>query len=73
MVNTVALVSQQAAYIRQHSHQSVGEYSGDLNVDLWSKEQWQEELLGHQVRFADGVLQVASVVTGVLYVLCRSW
>ncbi|PNF18314.1 hypothetical protein B7P43_G14501 [Cryptotermes secundus] len=49
VVNTVALVSQQAAYIRRHSHHSVGEYSGDLNVDLWSKEKWQEELLGHQI------------------------
>jgi endoribonuclease Dicer len=49
MVNTVALVNQQAAYIRRHSHRSVGEYSGDLNVDLWTREQWQEELLHHQI------------------------
>lgn len=49
MVNTVALVNQQAAYIRRHSHHSVGEYSGDLNVDLWSKEMWQEELSRHQI------------------------
>jgi primosomal protein N' len=34
MVNTVALVSQQAADIRRHSHHSVGEYSGDLNMGL---------------------------------------
>jgi hypothetical protein len=36
----MALVSQKAAYIRHH-------YSGDLNVDLGSKENWQEELSEH--------------------------
>jgi hypothetical protein len=43
-----------------------------MNVDLWSKEKWQEELSRHQVRTANkGVLQVACVVIGVLY-LCYS-
>ncbi|XP_021927095.1 endoribonuclease Dicer-like isoform X2 [Zootermopsis nevadensis] len=49
MVNTVALVSQQAAYIRRHSHHSVGEYSGDLNLDFWTKEVWQQELSQNQI------------------------
>lgn len=49
MVNTVALVRQQAAYIRRHSRHSVGEYSGDLNLDYWSKEKWQEELSKNQI------------------------
>lgn len=53
MVNTVALVSQQAAYIRRHSHHSVGEYSGDLNLDFWTKEIWQQELSQNQVQFPD--------------------
>jgi hypothetical protein len=64
MVNTVALVRQQAAYIRRHSHHSVGEYSGDMNVDVWSKEQWQEELSAHQVGLTDVVLSEDSVLLG---------
>jgi endoribonuclease Dicer len=56
MVNTVALVNQQAAYIKRHSHHSVGEYSGDMNVDFWSKDKWQTELQDHQVKCPDQVV-----------------
>lgn len=44
LVNTVALVSQQAAAIERHTIFKVGQYSGDMNVDLWTKERWLEEL-----------------------------
>jgi hypothetical protein len=67
MVNTVALVNQQAKYIRRHLHHTVGEYSGDMNVDFWTADKWQEELSGHQVGCADGVLQVAYMMNDVLY------
>lgn len=56
MVNTVALVSQQAAYIRRHSHHSVGEYSGDLNLDWWTKEKWLQELSENKVQCPDKVV-----------------
>jgi endoribonuclease Dicer len=56
MVNTVALVNQQASYIRRHTHYSVGAYSGDLNVDLWPEEKWMEELSKNQVQCKDKVM-----------------
>jgi len=64
MVNTVALVGQQAAYIRRHSRHSVGEYSGDMNVDYWSKDKWQEELSKNQVGYADVAMSEESVLLG---------
>ena len=71
MVNTVALVGQQAAYIRRHSRHSVGEYSGDMNVDFWDKDKWQEELSKNQVGCTDVAMSEDSVLLGcdnVLYV-----
>jgi hypothetical protein len=64
MVNTVALVRQQAAYIRRHSRHSVGEYSGDLNLDYWSKEKWQEELSKNQVGCIGVAMSEGSVFLG---------
>ncbi|XP_067000048.2 endoribonuclease Dcr-2 [Anabrus simplex] len=49
MVNTVALVMQQAQYIRRHTPLSVGHFSGDMNVDFWTKEVWLEHLNKYQV------------------------
>jgi hypothetical protein len=70
MVNTVALVGQQAAYIRRHSRHSVGEYSGDMNVDYWSKEKWQEELFKHKVGCIDVAMSEDSILPGCDIVLC---
>jgi len=64
MVNTVALVGQQAGYIRRHSRHSVGEYSGDMNVDYWDKEKWQEELSKYQVGCTDVAVSEDSVLLG---------
>jgi hypothetical protein len=64
MVNTVALVGQQAKYIRRHSRHSVGEYSGDMNVDYWSKDNWQEELSKNQVGCTDVAMSEDSVLLG---------
>ncbi|KAJ9599534.1 hypothetical protein L9F63_010006, partial [Diploptera punctata] len=49
MVNTVALVGQQAGYIQRHSRFAVGQYSGDMNVDYWTREKWKDELEKHQI------------------------
>jgi endoribonuclease Dicer len=35
LVPTVILAKQQAAYIRRHTCLEVGEYYGELGVDLW--------------------------------------
>lgn len=64
MVNTVALVRQQAAYIRRHTRHCVGEYSGDMNVDFWSKEKWQEEFSNNQVGCIDVGMSEDSVFLG---------
>nr|BAW35366.1 Dicer3 [Locusta migratoria] len=47
--NTVALVGQQAEYIRRHTDLSVGIYTGLQNVDFWSPKQWQMEIQNHEV------------------------
>nr|AVK59458.1 Dicer-2-PA [Nezara viridula] len=49
LVDTVALVAQQAQSIRQQTPLTVGEYSGDKGVDHWDINQWHEELENHQV------------------------
>lgn len=44
LVNTVALVEQQAAVLERHLLVSkVGQYSGDMNVDFWNMAMWKEE------------------------------
>lgn len=49
LVNTVALVSQQARQISSQTTLCVGRYSGDIGVDLWNDTVWQHELNTHQV------------------------
>lgn len=41
LVNTVPLGLQQARVIRQHTHLSVGRYYGEMNIDMWSSENWK--------------------------------
>lgn len=48
-VNTVALVLQQADYIRRHTGLTCKGYSGDMNVDYWKEEQWLAEIEANQV------------------------
>ncbi|XP_046981769.1 endoribonuclease Dicer-like isoform X1 [Schistocerca americana] len=47
--NTVALVGQQAEYIRRHTDLSVGIYTGLQNVDFWKPDRWQKEFATHEV------------------------
>lgn len=49
LVNTVALVSQQAGQISSQTTLCVGRYSGDIGVDLWDNDVWQNELNTHQI------------------------
>uniref|UniRef100_UPI003AFB824B AncD1D2 n=1 Tax=synthetic construct TaxID=32630 RepID=UPI003AFB824B len=49
LVNTVPLVNQQAKVIRKHTSLKVGEYVGDMGVDSWNKEKWNQEFEKHQV------------------------
>ncbi|XP_023029780.1 dicer-2 [Leptinotarsa decemlineata] len=49
LVNTVALVDQHAGYILQHTHFSVGRYTGEMNVDAWRKDRWNDEFDNNQV------------------------
>ncbi|KAK3907436.1 Endoribonuclease Dicer [Frankliniella fusca] len=50
LVNTVALVDQQAKVLERHLLlDKVGRYSGDMNLDGWDKCVWQEEFCKFQV------------------------
>ncbi|XP_014251027.1 endoribonuclease Dicer isoform X2 [Cimex lectularius] len=49
LVNTIPLVNQQASAIRKHVSFVVGEYSGDMNVDYWNQQTWEDQLDRHQV------------------------
>lgn len=49
LVNTVVLVEQQAKVLRLRTHFSVGAFSGELNLDNWSKEQWHEQFDKYQI------------------------
>lgn len=44
LVPTTILVAQQAAVFRKYVAHSVGEYTGDMGVDRWSANKWQEEI-----------------------------
>lgn len=49
LVNTVALVDQHSNNLKRHTPFKVGAYSGDMNVDYWSKEKWNEEFSKYQI------------------------
>lgn len=50
MVNTVALAIQQKEFIEQQTAFKTGLYTGDMNVDCWSNDQWSEEFEKYQVK-----------------------
>ncbi|KAF7283787.1 hypothetical protein GWI33_022827 [Rhynchophorus ferrugineus] len=43
LVNSVPLVNQHAKCIEKRTMLKVGQYSGDMNLDNWSKGKWHEE------------------------------
>lgn len=50
LVNTVALVEQQASVLERHLVvDKVGQYSGEMNLDFWDKKVWDEEFSKYKV------------------------
>lgn len=43
-VNTIPLVSQQTEYLARHTGLRSKGFSGDMQVDYWTKEKWLEEI-----------------------------
>lgn len=44
LVPTAILVTQQAGVFRRYVAQNVGEYTGDMGVDMWKPEKWCQEI-----------------------------
>jgi hypothetical protein len=44
VVPTVPLVTQQANHLKRDTALRVRTYRGDMNVDMWKKDRWSEEL-----------------------------
>lgn len=51
LVDTVAVVAQQASYIRHLTDLSVGEYTSSDEVDMFDTEDWEQEFQENQVLF----------------------
>lgn len=49
LVNTVTLVDQHYSTIKRHTDLNVEKFSGDMNVDYWTKEDWDTKLAPSQV------------------------
>ena len=49
LVDTVAMVAQQASYIRHLTDLSVGEYASVDAVDVFDMEDWEQQFQGNQV------------------------
>lgn len=49
LVNTVALVEQHGKYVKDHTHFSVGQYTGDMSLDFWPRDRWYDEFNKSQV------------------------
>ncbi|VVC34156.1 PAZ domain,Helicase, C-terminal,Ribonuclease III domain,DEAD/DEAH box helicase domain,P-loop containing [Cinara cedri] len=44
IVQSVPLVNQQASSLRRHLPWNIGTFSGDMNVDFWTRDQWNNIL-----------------------------
>lgn len=44
LVPSTILVAQQAAVFRQYVAAAIGEYTGDMGVDAWSRARWHLEI-----------------------------
>ncbi|XP_069696429.1 endoribonuclease Dcr-1 [Periplaneta americana] len=49
LVDTVAMVAQQASYIRHLTDLKVGEYTSSDAMDIWDTEDWEQEFRENQV------------------------
>ncbi|XP_057374674.1 endoribonuclease Dicer-like [Daphnia carinata] len=64
LVPTVILAKQQASYIRRHTCLEIGEYYGELGVDLWRGDRWTKELDKNNVLVMTAQLFVNAVHHG---------
>ncbi|XP_046751680.1 endoribonuclease Dicer isoform X2 [Diprion similis] len=48
-VNTIALADQQLRYLQRHTHLNCSSYTGEMQVDFWTRDKWLQELEDYQV------------------------
>ena len=63
LVDTVAMVAQQASYIRHLTDLTIGEYTSSDAVNMWDAEDWEQEFQDNQVAL--------SVFVYVIFTLCK--
>ncbi|KAK4023845.1 hypothetical protein OUZ56_009240 [Daphnia magna] len=68
LVPTVVLAKQQSSYIRRHTCLEIGEYYGELGVDLWRGDRWTKELDKNNVLVMTAQLFVNAVHHGFIKV-----
>lgn len=66
LVNTVTLVAQHKKYMEQNTPYTIGAYTGDMNLDYWSREQWLHEYNTHNVIIMTSQILKNSLTTGFL-------
>lgn len=49
LVNSVALVDQHVKYVKDHTCFRVAGFTGEMNVDFWSKELWETQYKKYQI------------------------
>ncbi|RZC41351.1 Dicer-2 [Asbolus verrucosus] len=49
LVNSVALAGQHSKYVKDHTVLRVGCYTGEMNLDFWKKDEWEEQFNKYQV------------------------
>ncbi|XP_014473379.1 PREDICTED: endoribonuclease Dicer [Dinoponera quadriceps] len=64
IVNTVALVRQQAEYIKRHTCLTCKGYSGDMKVDVWKEDRWKLEFDEIQVLVMTAQILVDIITRG---------
>ncbi|XP_058793942.1 endoribonuclease Dicer isoform X1 [Phymastichus coffea] len=66
IVNTVALVIQQCAFLNRHTGLVCKSYTGDMQVDVWDSNQWHSEIESCQVLVMTAQIFLNMVTQGVL-------
>ncbi|XP_044259487.1 endoribonuclease Dicer [Tribolium madens] len=49
LVNSVALVDQHGKYVRDHTSFEVGTFTGEMNLDFWTEDEWEAHFNKYQV------------------------
>ncbi|XP_018331371.1 endoribonuclease Dicer [Agrilus planipennis] len=66
LVSTVALVDQHSKTLQRHTAFKIGSYSGDMNIDSWSKTAWDMEINSNQILVMTAQIAVNIVSSGYL-------